>query len=161
MLLMVQATSAGGVGGGGLFAQIMAVLGIVLGSGGVLAVFTDRRKRRKEAERIGAEANKLGIEGQVSISGATLEWARDFRQEARDAKLEAAEATKEARAATANADACQRDNANLREQINDLREEITRKEGQWDDLLESVRASCANPPLCMVFQRARQAASKG
>lgn len=137
--------------GGDLFAQIIAVAGLVLGSGGVLAVFTDRRKRRKEAERIGAEANKLGIEGQVSISGATLEWARDFRKEAQDAKAEAAEATKAAREATAHADACNRDNANLREEVSDMKLALERKDARWDELLRLVR-TCSGGQMCPVVR---------
>jgi hypothetical protein len=152
---VLQAASSAGLGGGGIFAQLLGVAGLVLGSGGILAVFTDKMKRKREAERIGAEANKLGIEGQVSISGATLEWARDFRQEARDAKLEAVEATKAAREATAQADGCARDNANLREELADLRGQLTRRETEWDQMLELVRGSCQSPPSCVAFQRTR------
>lgn len=141
------------IGGGDLFAQVIAVLGLVLGSGGILAVFTDKMKRKREAERIGAEANKLGIDGQVQISGATLEWARDFRKEAQDAKAEAAKAALEARAATAQADACSRDNANLHEEIKDLRT-------KQDELLRMIRDSCAQPPLCQVFKHARTSAGR-
>jgi hypothetical protein len=108
-----------------LLTQLLPVISAVIGSGAFLAVFTDRRKRAAEARKYGAEAGKTDAEGQVAISGTTLEWARDFRLEATAARERAATAETQAREANARADQCARDRDNDRERLADLETQLT------------------------------------
>lgn len=103
-----------------LLTLLLPIVSTIIGSGAFLAIFTDRRKRAAEARKVVQEGGKLDAEGQVLISGQTLEWARDFRQEAKEARDRATHAEVEAREANARADQCARDRDDDRERIEDL-----------------------------------------
>jgi hypothetical protein len=102
-----------------LLTQLLPVVTSVVGSGVLLALF-DRRRKASEAKKLEREGGKADAEGQVAISGQSLEWVRDYRAETKEAKFEAAEARQEAREANQRADQCARDRDNDRERIEDL-----------------------------------------
>jgi len=125
-----------------LLTQLLPIVSAVIGSGAFLAVFTDRRKRAAEAAKLNREGGKADAEGQVALSGQTLEWSRIFSAETAQAKAEATEARAEARAANARADQCARDRDNDRERIDDL-------ERQLEQLLGRI-AACGQGTKCPV-----------
>jgi chromosome segregation ATPase len=131
-----------------LLTQLLPVVSAVIGSGAFLAVFTDRRKRAAEAKKLGNEAGKADAEGQVALSGTTLAWARDFREEAAAARERAATAEAQAREANARADQCARDRDNDRERIGDL-------ESQMASLLARIQG-CGAGSTCPVAQSLRR-----
>ena len=79
-------------------ASIRATLG-----DGIGATLEQNRSGPAKLQVRVADGGKADAEGQVAISGQTLEWARDFRQEAKDAKLEATDEELEAYLATGEA----------------------------------------------------------
>lgn len=108
-----------------LLTLLLPIVSTIIGSGAFIAIFTDRRKRAAEARKVVQEGGKLDAEGQVLISGQTLEWARDFRQEAKEARDRAQHAEIEAREANARADQCARDRDDDRERIEDLERAVS------------------------------------
>lgn len=131
-----------------LLTQLLPIVSAVIGSGAFLAVFTDRRKRAAEASKTVKEGGKADAEGQVALSGQTLEWTGVFRQEAKESRERAEKAEQAAREANARADQCQRDRDNDRERIDDL-------ERQLAELLARIE-SCGAGSACPVAQTLRR-----
>lgn len=99
------------------------------------------RKFRNEDRRTGAEADKIGAEGQVAISGTTLQWAQraDQRAEKAEARVDAVEdelteARKEAEQTRAEA-------TRLSARVESLSAAHDSLEARYNQLLESI-ASC-------------------
>lgn len=113
-----------------LFTQLLPIVSTVIGSGAFLAIFTDRRKRAAEAKKIGSEAGKSDAEGQVALSGQTLEWSRAFSDEAAKARERAEKAEQKADAANTRADAADkraRDAEDRLDAIEDAFRELNRR----------------------------------
>lgn len=118
-----------------LLTQLLPIVSAVIGSGAFLAVFTDRRKRSAEAAKTTMEGGKASAEGQVALSGQTLEWSRIFSVETEKARERAERAEEQARKLREDVVECERRLNNMQEDLNQLRVSI---------------ATCAGGPTCPI-----------